>query len=258
MILDQAESLMLVSLSAAVLPSLSRLLRLPSPVMEILFGVVLGKSFLHIQFSGEWIAFLAFLGFLLLMFHGGMAIDFSALLKQRMGQLSFHLLLFGTTLLLSLFSAIYLGKGVFIALVLATTSLGLVMPTLREMDIQKTPFGQTVLIAASLADFLTLLSITLFLAATRNRLAFFLSVTSYCRFWHLTLGREALGLVESKAGRAPPRCSGLPRTWGAFVSGSSLSLRCGVRAPTYRTRLRGFYGRLCALLRVQGKRSTGK
>jgi Kef-type K+ transport system membrane component KefB len=163
MILNQAESLLLVSLSAAVLPSFSRLLRIPSPVMEILFGVVLGKSFLHIQFSGEWIEFLAFLGFLLLMFHGGMAIDFSALLKQRMGQLSFHLLLFGTTLLLSLFSAIYLGKGVFIALVLATTSLGLVMPTLREMGIQKTPFGQTVLIAASLADFLTLLSITLFI-----------------------------------------------------------------------------------------------
>ncbi|MEJ2657004.1 MAG: cation:proton antiporter, partial [Desulfobacterales bacterium] len=163
MILNQAESLLIVSSAAVVLPILSRLLRLPAPVMEILFGVVLGKSFLCIQFSGEWIEFLAFLGFLLLMFHAGMAIDFSALLKQSMGQLSFHLLLFGATLFLSLFSAFYLGQGVFIALVLTTTSLGLVMPTLREVGIQKTPFGQTMLIAASLADFLTLLGITFFI-----------------------------------------------------------------------------------------------
>jgi len=163
MILNQAESLLLVSSAAAVLPSVSRLLRLPAPVMEILFGVVLGKSLLCIQFSGEWIEFLAFLGFLLLMFHAGMTIDFSALLKQSMGQLSFHLLLFGTTLFLSLFAAFYLGQGVFIALVLTTTSLGLVMPTLREVGIQKTPFGQTILIAASLADFLTLLGITFFI-----------------------------------------------------------------------------------------------
>ncbi len=162
MVLNQAESLLLVSLAAAILPSLSRLLRLPAPVMEILFGVVLGKSFLHIQFSGEWIEFLAFLGFLLLMFHAGMEIDFGALLKQSLGQLSFQLLLFGTTLLLSLFSASYLGRGVFMAMVLTTTSLGLVMPSLRELGIQKTPFGQTILIAASLADFLTLLGITFF------------------------------------------------------------------------------------------------
>ena len=163
MILNQAESLLLVSSAAAVLPSVSRLLRLPAPVMEILFGVVLGKSLLCIQFSGVWIEFLAFLGFLLLMFHAGMTIDFSALLKQSMGQLFFHLLLFGTTLFLSLFAAFYLGQGVFIALVLTTTSLGLVMPTLREVGIQKTPFGQTILIAASLADFLTLLGITFFI-----------------------------------------------------------------------------------------------
>jgi Kef-type K+ transport system membrane component KefB len=49
------------------------------------------------------------------------------------------------------------------ALVLTTTSLGLVMPTIKEVGIQKSPFGQTILIAASLADFLTLLGITFFI-----------------------------------------------------------------------------------------------
>ncbi len=163
MVLNQAESLLLVSLAAAMLPSLSRLLRVPAPVLEIIFGVILGKSFLHLQFSGEWLPFLAHLGFLLLMFHAGVEIDFGMLLKQSVGQLSFQLLLFVATFGLSFLSALYLGWGVFMALVLTTTSLGLVMPTLREVGIQKTHLGQTILIAASLADFLTLLGITFFI-----------------------------------------------------------------------------------------------
>ena len=163
MVLNQAESLLLVSLAAALLPSLSRLLRLPAPVMEILFGVILGKSFLHVQFSGEWLQFLAHLGFLLLMFHAGMEIDFGMLLKQSRSQLSFQLLLFGVTLGLSLIFTLHLESGMFMALVLTTTSLGLVMPTIKEMGIQKSPFGQSILIAASLADFLTLLGITFFI-----------------------------------------------------------------------------------------------
>ena len=163
MVLNQAESLLLVSLAAALLPSLSRLLRLPAPVMEILFGVILGKSFLHVQFSGEWLQFLAHLGFLLLMFHAGMEIDFGMLLKQSRSQLSFQLLLFGVTLGLSLLFTLHLESGMFMALVLTTTSLGLVMPTIKEMGIQKSPFGQSILIAASLADFLTLFGITFFI-----------------------------------------------------------------------------------------------
>ena len=163
MVLNQAESLLLVSLAAAILPSLSRLSRLPAPVMEILFGVILGKSLLHVQFSGEWIQFLAHLGFLLLMFHAGMEIDFGMLLKQSRGQLAFQLLIFAATLALSFLFTLYLGSGVFMALVLTTTSLGLVMPTIKEIGIQKSPFGQSILIAASLADFLTLFGITFFI-----------------------------------------------------------------------------------------------
>jgi Kef-type K+ transport system membrane component KefB len=97
------------------------------------------------------------------MFHAGMEIDFSALLRQTAGQLASQLLLFGVTLTLSFLAALFLKRGIFMALVLSTTSLGLVMPTLREVGIQRTPFGQTILIAASLADFLTLLGITFFI-----------------------------------------------------------------------------------------------
>lgn len=63
MVLHQAYSLLLVSGAALLLPGISRLLRIPAPVAEILFGVLLGKSVLQLQFTGEWIPFLAELGF---------------------------------------------------------------------------------------------------------------------------------------------------------------------------------------------------
>ncbi|MCK8601409.1 cation:proton antiporter [Desulfoferrobacter suflitae] len=162
MSINQEFSLLLVSLAVAILPGVSRLLRLPAPVVEILFGVVMGKSLLNLQFSGDWLPFLAHLGFLLLMFHSGMEIDFDMLRKQSWKELLFQLLVFGASLGLSFAAAIHLGRGVFVALVLTTTSLGLVMPILKEMGISRAPFGQKMLIAASLADFLTLFGITFF------------------------------------------------------------------------------------------------
>lgn len=162
MVHNQALSLMLVSIAVAVLPGVSRLLRLPEAVVAILFGVLLGQGLLPFQVSGEWLQLLAYLGFLLLMFHAGMEIDFGMLMKQSGGQISFQLLLFGVTLVLSVLVAWLLSRGIFMALVLTTTSLGLVLPILKEADVNRTAFGQTVLIAASLADFLTLFGITFF------------------------------------------------------------------------------------------------
>ena len=162
MVLNQAWSLLLVSVAAAFLPGLSRMVRLPAIVLEILFGVVLGKSLLQLQFSGDWLSFLGQLGFLLLMFQAGMEIDFHMLRRQSGKNLLFHAALFGGTLGLSAVSAVLLHRGPFVALILTTTSLGLVVPTLKETGISRTPHGQTLLIAATIADFLTLLGITFF------------------------------------------------------------------------------------------------
>ncbi len=159
---EQAWSLLLVTLAAALLPGISHAVRLPGIVLEILFGILLGNSGLHFGFSGEWLPFLAHLGFLVLMFQAGMDIDVAMLSRQRKGPLLFHLAVFAGTLALSWLAAALMGKGFYLALVLSTTSLGLVVPTLREAGINKSPVGQTVLIAATVADFLTLFGITVY------------------------------------------------------------------------------------------------
>jgi Kef-type K+ transport system membrane component KefB len=160
--LNQAWSLLVVALGAALLPGISQFLRLPGVVLEILFGVILGKSLLNLTFSGEWLPFLAQLGFLLLMFQAGMEIDVAMLRRQSKGQLFFHLAVFALTLVFSYIAAELLGKGIYVVLVLSTTSLGLVVPALKEAGIGKTATGQSLLIAATLADFLTLFGITFF------------------------------------------------------------------------------------------------
>jgi Kef-type K+ transport system membrane component KefB len=162
MVINEALSLMLVSSAAAMLPGVSRLLRIPAPVAEIVFGIILGKSVLHLQFSGAWLQFLAHLGFLLLMFHAGMEIDFAMLRKQSWKHLFFQSILFGATLGLSFLSALLLGRGLFLTLILTTTSLSIVVPTLKGAGVIKTTFGQSILLATLIADFLSLLGVTFF------------------------------------------------------------------------------------------------
>lgn len=163
MIIYSAWALVLVSLGAAFLPSMSRWTRMPSIVMEILFGVVIGKSFLNFQFGGDWLPFLAHLGFLLLMFHAGMEINFQMLRKLSVKMFGIQITIFAATLILSMGVAFLMGQGIYLGLVLSTTSLGLVVPTLRDTDATQSPLGQNTLIAATLADFLTLFAITFYI-----------------------------------------------------------------------------------------------
>ncbi len=153
-------ALVFVTLGAALLPSLSRLVRLPAVVLEILFGVVIGKSLLNLQFGEDWLSFIAYLGFLVLMFHAGMEINFRILRRQGSRMFIVQTGVFLATLLLSIGAAFLLGQGAYLGLVLSTTSLGLVAPTLKDVDAARTELGQTALVAATLADFLTLFGIT--------------------------------------------------------------------------------------------------
>jgi Kef-type K+ transport system membrane component KefB/Trk K+ transport system NAD-binding subunit len=50
------------------------------------------------------------------------------------------------------------------ALILSTTSLGIVVPVLKERDLLATAYGQAVMLAALLADFLTMFLITVYVA----------------------------------------------------------------------------------------------
>lgn len=157
--MEQATSLILIALFVFLLPLLAGRLRVPAVVVEILFGILVGPSLLNWIHGSELIDLLADLGLFLLMFLAGFEIDFGKLEKQRLGVLGTGAAIFITTLATSHLVSQLLGYGMFMTLVLSTTSVGLVVPTLRSTRHSSTPLGQVVLISAIIADFLTLMGV---------------------------------------------------------------------------------------------------
>jgi trk system potassium uptake protein TrkA len=154
-------------------------LRIPTVVGEILAGMIVGQSGLGLVHEDQTLEILSLLGFAYLMFLSGLEVDFSAILprpgtlkgswRQRLGNpLSLGGLTFALTLLLALLAAWGL-HGVdaaddpwLMALILSTTSLGLVVPVLKERDLTTKPYGQSLLVAAVIADFATMLLVSVY------------------------------------------------------------------------------------------------
>lgn len=176
--------LLLVVLLAFLVPFVLarfRRLRLPIVVGEILAGIAIGRSGLGLVAEHEpMLDLLAEFGFVFLMFLSGMEIDFSNLeifmarkgtVKKRWNPVNLGGLSFVFTLVLSVgLSFVLVGFGLvrnpwIMALILSTTSLGVVLPVLKEGGLTGGQFGQTVLIAALIADFATMLLITVGVAA---------------------------------------------------------------------------------------------
>ncbi len=166
-------SLLLITTLAALVPLLaSRLqrLRIPLVVGEILVGILIGKSGLHwVSTDSEIIQFLAWFGFIFLMFLSGLELDFGALIPDRDERISFWkrpLVMATSSFLITLTLGMGIGylmkrqgttdAAILMGLILSTTSLGVVMPVLKERRLVTSSYGQTILVAALLADFVTL------------------------------------------------------------------------------------------------------
>lgn len=160
--MEHAFSIILVALAAFILPLIAGRMRLPAVVLEILFGIAVGPSLLGLIHESEVMAYLAELGFLLLMFLSGFEIDFGKLERQGPRQVFAGLGVFLFTLALAYHAGDLLGHGPFVTLILATTSVGLVVPTLRSTNRMSTSLGQAILISALIADLLTLIGATIY------------------------------------------------------------------------------------------------
>ena len=164
-------------------------LHLPIVVGEIIAGILIGRSGFGLVSPDEPILdFIAEFGFVFLMFLSGMEIDFSSLglasksatrrERHRWGPVSLGFASFGLTLLLAALVSIGLVQlelarnPWMMGLILSTTSLGVVVPVLKENGLINGPFGQSLLIAALIADFVTMFCITILVAILSQGLAF--------------------------------------------------------------------------------------
>lgn len=177
-------SLVTVVLAAFLTPIIVNRLNinfLPVVVAEILMGIVIGNSFLNIVERDSILNILSTLGFIFLMFLSGLEIDFKAFKKDKRarqgqnddessipGHLNLALTVFAFIMIISILLA-YVFKWLglvddvlLMVIIISTISLGVVVPTLKEMNIMRTTIGQFILLVAVLADLVTMILLTVY------------------------------------------------------------------------------------------------
>ncbi|MCQ1074342.1 monovalent cation:proton antiporter family protein [Staphylococcus aureus] len=177
-------SLVIVVLAAFLTPIIVNRLNinfLPVVVAEILMGIVIGNSFLNIVERDSILNILSTLVFIFLMFLSGLEIDFKAFKKDKRarqgqnddessipGHLNLALTVFAFIMIISILLA-YVFKWLglvddvlLMVIIISTISLGVVVPTLKEMNIMRTTIGQFILLVAVLADLVTMILLTVY------------------------------------------------------------------------------------------------
>jgi Kef-type K+ transport system membrane component KefB/Trk K+ transport system NAD-binding subunit len=169
--------LLLVLLLAFVVPLfLSRMRRIPVVVGEIIAGVLIGQSGLNLVEYNPTLEVMSDIGLAFLMFLAGMEINFDKLFPPREQGVSTGPNLPGmafVSYLLTLGLAIpggFLlnrlgldGDPYLLAFVLSATSLGVLLPVLKERGLMEKTSGQLVFLSALLADFVTVLLLTVYI-----------------------------------------------------------------------------------------------
>jgi CPA2 family monovalent cation:H+ antiporter-2/trk system potassium uptake protein TrkA len=159
-------------------------LRIPTIIAYIVLGIILGNGGAPWSqpLNWAWLNGISHFGLFYLMFLSGMEVDMRLLRFSRPQQaiastapatgiannpLHMGLALFALTAVLSYTLSWFMSQmdhhlqAWMMMLVLSTTSLGIVLPVLREQGLHRTRYGQTLLTAALLADLVTMLCISI-------------------------------------------------------------------------------------------------
>src|ERR1700759_2634598 len=139
--------------------------RLPAIVLEIVLGIVIGPSGLGWVTPDLPVSILALVGLAFLLFLSGLEIDVERL-RGRILKLT------GVGFALSFAVAIIVGLGLkaggvvksplFVAIVLVSSSLGVIVPLLKDSNNASSSFGQRVIAAVSIAEFGAIILLSLF------------------------------------------------------------------------------------------------
>jgi Kef-type K+ transport system membrane component KefB len=196
-------NLFVVCLVAAAAPlalGFAPRVRLPSVILEIVAGIVLGPSVLGWVKVDLPVQILGLIGLAFLLFLSGLEID-----AHRLRGRLLRLALFGYLITLALGVPIGFGlhavgwihSPLLLVIALSATSLGLVVPVLKDAGQSDRDVGQTAIVAATVADFAAILLLSLFFSAssgsTGGRLVL---VVAFAVLVGVT------GLVVSRAGRS--------------------------------------------------------
>jgi Kef-type K+ transport system membrane component KefB len=208
-----------IAMLAPLIVQLAPSLRLPAVVLEIVIGILVGPSGLdwfEVDISTDVLAFFG-LGFLL--FLAGLEIE-PAKLRHGFGRLS---LAWGISIVLALAAGGVVelvgdtNNVLFVAIALSSTSLGLVVPVLRDAGETDTELGQLTLAASSVAEFGGIVLLALFFSGNSSGTG-----ATAMLLGAFVVAAFVIGLALTRAGRSV-------RISGALLRMEETTAQLGVR-----------------------------
>lgn len=180
-------SLVIVLMAALITPLIMarfHISMLPTAVVEILVGIILGPSLFNIVSDSNILSILSKIGVIVLLFLSGMEIDFSLFKPKsknpselekksnknapRFSSVQLAFMGYATVIILSLILGYFCKlSGLFsdfwlASILFATISLGVVIAALKEKDVTGSAFGQTILLIAALGEVLPIFALTIY------------------------------------------------------------------------------------------------
>jgi Kef-type K+ transport system membrane component KefB len=243
-------------------------LRVPAVVLEIVAGVVVGPSVLGWVHVDLPVQILALFGLAFLLLLAGLEIDLRRLRGRvlRLAGLGYVItLVLGVAAGIGFHAVGWVREPLFLAIALSATSLGLVVPVLKDAGTVDSEVGQTAIAAATVADFAAIVLLSLFFSAAGGStgaklvlLVAFVAVVAATWFTVRAAGRsmrlgEVLVRLQDTTAEIRIRFAvvllvaftalaerfGLESILGAFLAGAVVSLvdRDSSSHPYFRTKL---------------------
>jgi Kef-type K+ transport system membrane component KefB len=154
-----------VAFAAPFILGLFPKVRLPSVVLEIVAGIVIGPSVLGIVHPDQTIEVISVIGLAFLLFLAGLEIDFS---KLRGQVLRLTLVGFAVSFVIAIVVSLFLKTTglietpLLVAIILCATSLGVLVPVLKDAGQISSTFGQLIIAAGTIADFGAVILLSIF------------------------------------------------------------------------------------------------
>ena len=165
-------SVLIIAAMAVVVPLISGLLpRLPVPgaALEVIAGILIGPSVLGWVRIDAPVQVLSDLGLGMLLFLAGLEIDIERL-RGPLARLAVSAFAVSAVLALLCAYAFRLAgqarQPLLLAIILMSTSAGLLLPLLKDAGAESTAFGQLIMTAAALAEIVPIMLLSLFFSAT--------------------------------------------------------------------------------------------
>jgi Kef-type K+ transport system membrane component KefB len=175
-------------------------IRLPAVVLEIVLGIVIGPQVLGWVSIDTPIQVLSLLGLAFLLFLAGLEVDYERL-RGRVLRLTGlgYALSFGLALLIGvgLHAGGLVKSPLLVGILLSATSLGIVIPVLKDAGQVDTPFGQLVVAAASIAEIATIVLLSLFFSEKAGGIGAKLVLLGLFGLFVIAVGFAVLGAERS-------------------------------------------------------------